>query len=321
MESMQPKSPEAHTEGAVRSAALLMLLSVVLFTGNVLLIRVLGNLAQVNAWVVVTFRFVVGLAVLFGFFYRRGGFRPLHFITNPLLIIRGIMGGVGIWIYYLTILELGPGRATFISNTYIIFGAVMAGLFLGETLSRRLVISLILSMIGLALLTGVADLQVPGRYEFLGIVGAVIAGFVVVSIRKLHERESSSTIFGAQCLYGLTISAIPTVDQITEYTTLILAVLIASGLTAAFGQLAMTRAYKDLSVAQGSILQLLVPPAVALGGVIFFNETYRGFELIGAGLILAGCLVTARTRPRLASGLPAKEIKSKCQPPPDRPLG
>ena len=83
----------------------------------------------------------------------------------------------------------------------------------------------------------------------------------------------------------------------------------------------MTRAYKDLSVAHGSILQLLMPPVIALGGVAFLNETYSGIEMFGAGLILTGCLLTAQTRPRLASGLLAKEIKSDHPPPPERSLG
>jgi drug/metabolite transporter (DMT)-like permease len=317
METTQSTSPE----NTVRKAVLLMLLSVVLFAANALLIRALGTVGNVDAWIVSIFRFLVGFGVLFGFFYRRGNFRLRHLFTNPLLILRGVLGGVGIWIYYLTIVELGPGRATFISNTYVVFGAVMAGLFLREPLSKRLVASLTLAMIGLALLTGLADLKAPGPYEILGIAGAVIAGFIVVSIRKLHQRESSSTIFGAQCLYGLAVATIPSVQQDTDYTTLILTLLIVSGMMAAFGQLAMTRAYKDLPVAQGSILQLLLPPAIAVGGFLFFNETYNGVELVGAALVLAGCLVTARTRPRLASGLPAREIKPDNRPPPDRPVG
>jgi drug/metabolite transporter (DMT)-like permease len=321
METTQSTATKAQSRDPVRMAVLLMLLSVVLFAGNALLIRALGTLGKVDAWVVATSRFLVGFAVLFGLFYRRGNFHPRHLFTNPLLIIRGILGGVGIWIYYLTLVELGPGRATFISNTYVVFGAVMAGLFLREPLSKRLVVSLTLAMIGLALLTGLANLEAPGPYEILGIIGAIIAGFIVVSIRKLHQRESSSTIFGAQCFYGLAVSTIPTVQQDTDYTTLILTLLIVSGMMAAFGQLAMTRAYKDLPVAQGSMLQLLLPPAIAVGGFLFFNETYSGVELIGAALILTACLVAARTRPRLASGLPAREIKPDHRPPPDRPVG
>jgi drug/metabolite transporter (DMT)-like permease len=177
----------------------------------------------------------------------------------------------------------------------------MAGVFLREKLNARLVLSLILSMIGLALLTGVTDLHTPGPYEILGIVGAIVAGAVIVCIRKLHQRESSSTIFGAQCLYGLLLSAGPSALHAAPLPWLIVTLLVTSGLLATFGQLAMTRAYKDLPVAQGSIMQLLLPPLIAVGGVLFFGETYSAIELVGAGLILAACLATTTVRPRLAA--------------------
>jgi drug/metabolite transporter (DMT)-like permease len=268
-----------------------------------------------------TFRFLVGFAVLFGFFYARGGFQPLHMLTNPLLILRGILGGFGVWIFYLTVIKIGAGRATFISNTYVVFGAAMAAVFLKERLTPRLLVSLVLAMVGLALLTGVTDLQAPGAYEWLGILGAIIAGAVVVSIRKLHQRENSSTIFGAQCLYGLLIAAGPTVARAAPLALGAIILLVLSGLLAAFGQLAMTRAYKDLPVGQGSVMQLLLPPTIAIGGMIFFGETYSGVEMIGAGLILFGCLLTSWSRPRLASGLPSSDTKPDHRPPPIRPVG
>lgn len=321
MTTTQP-IPAAHPAvHSIRGAVLLMLLSVLLFAGNVLLIRVLGGLGSIDSWMISTFRFLVGFAVLFGFFYSRGGFQPLHMLTNPLLILRGVLGGIGVWIFYLTVIKIGPGRATFISNTYVVFGAVMAAVFLHEKLTPRLIISLVLAMIGLALLTGIAEQRTPGTYEWLGILGAVIAATVVVSIRKLHQTENSSTIFGAQCLYGLLIATGPTVAHAAPMGLIAIALLVLSGLLAAFGQLAMTRAYKDLPVGQGSIMQLLLPPVIAVGGMVFFNETYSGVEMIGAGLILAGCLLTAWSKPRLASGLPPSDTKPDHRPPPVRPVG
>jgi drug/metabolite transporter (DMT)-like permease len=45
------------------------------------------------------------------------------------LIIRGVVGGIGVYRYYLTIVHLGAGRATFISNTYVVMGALLAVAF------------------------------------------------------------------------------------------------------------------------------------------------------------------------------------------------
>ena len=70
-----------------------------------------------------------------------------------------------------------------------------------------------------------------------------------------------------------------------------------AGLTAAIGQLAMTRAFRDLPVAEGSLIQMLVPLFVAVGGVLFFHEHFSPQELAGAALILGGMAFTVIAKP------------------------
>jgi drug/metabolite transporter (DMT)-like permease len=62
----------------------------------------------------------------------------------------------------------------------------------------------------------------------------------------------------------------------------------------------MTRAFRDLPVAEGSLLQMLVPLGIAVGSVIFFGERFAMHEMIGAVLILAGTTFTALRREGLA---------------------
>jgi drug/metabolite transporter (DMT)-like permease len=58
----------------------------------------------------------------------------------------------------------------------------------------------------------------------------------------------------------------------------------------------MTQAYRDLSVAEGSLLLMLVPLGIALGGVIFFHEHFTLPELLGGALILGGTAAPALGR-------------------------
>ena len=46
-------------------------------------------------------------------------------------------------------------------------------------------------------------------------------------------------------------------------------------------------------MAEGSLLQMLVPLGIALGGAVFFQEHFTALELCGGALILAGTAVTA----------------------------
>jgi drug/metabolite transporter (DMT)-like permease len=212
-------------------------------------------------------------------------------------MVRGIVGGIGVYLYYVTIVHLGAGRATFISNTYVVMGALLAVVVLREPLSRALIVGSVVSLFGLALLTGmIASRPSVGLYDGLAMVGALASAVVIVTIRQLHRTEHTATIFGAQCFYGLLFCLVPTAARFAMPPVAAWALLVASALCAGAGQLTMTRAYRDLTVARGSLLQMLVPLGIAGGGALFFDERFQTHELVGAALILGGTLVTMTRR-------------------------
>lgn len=273
-----------------------MLLSAAAFTANVLLVRALNDLHFANIWLVSCARFVVGLAVV-AVVYRRE-WQPAHLWRNPRLIERGLLGGIGVYLTYLCVVKLGAGRATFINNTYVIWGALLAAWLLREKLQRALLVGGVCALTGLALLTNVLGSgSSPGLYDGLAVLSALVSAWVVVTIRQLHATEHSSTIFAAQCVFGLALCGIPALLQLQPISGLGLTVTAVASVTAAIGQLAMTRAFRDLSVAEGSLLQMLVPVGIAVGGVVFFQEHFLVHELIGAALILGGTAFTALRQP------------------------
>lgn len=285
---------------AHRRALALMLLSAASFTANVLLVRALDNLHFANIWLVSCARFIVGLGVV-AVVYRRE-WQPLNLVRNPRLIERGLLGGVGVYLTYLCVVKLGAGRATFINNTYVIWGALLAAWVLREKLRPSLLVGGVGALTGLALLTNVlGGGSAPGLYDGLAVLSALVSAWVVVTIRQLHASEHSSTIFAAQCLYGLLICGIPALLQLQPISGLGLAVTAIASVTAAVGQLAMTRAFRDLSVAEGSLLQMLVPVGIAVGGVVFFHERFTMHELVGAALILGGTTFIALRQPTRAN--------------------
>jgi drug/metabolite transporter (DMT)-like permease len=284
---------------AHQRALALMLLSAAAFTANVLLVRALNDLHFANIWLVSSARFVVGLGVV-AVVYRRE-WQPLNLVRNPRLIERGLLGGFGVYLTYLCVVKLGAGRATFINNTYVIWGALLAAWVLREKLQPALLVGGVLALTGLSLLTNVfATGSAPGLYDWLAVLSALVSAWVVVTIRQLHATEHSSTIFAAQCVYGLLLCGLPALLQLQPISGLGLAVTAIASVTAAVGQLAMTRAFRDLSVAEGSLLQMLVPLGIATGGALFFHERFSPHELAGAALILGGTGLTALRRPARA---------------------
>jgi drug/metabolite transporter (DMT)-like permease len=274
-----------------RRAVWLMLLSAAAFTANVLLVRALGEFGEVNVWLMACSRGLVGLAMICAVYWRE--FQPTHLWLRRKVIERGVAGGIGIYVTYLTVVKLGAGRAVFISNTYVIWGALLAAWMLKERLRPAVVIGGVAGLIGIGLLTNVfsADAQ-PGIYDLLAVIGALISAWVVVTIRQLHATEHTSTIFAAQCAYALVICGVPAVVTFEPLSPGAWGVMLLIGLTAGVGQLAMTRAFRDMPVAEGSLIQMLVPLGTALGGMVFFREHFTMLEMIGAALILGGTTYT-----------------------------
>jgi len=281
-----------------RTSLLLMLGSTACFITNVLLIRALAGVENVSLWVVTSARFAVGLVIVCTLYRRE--FQPSHLFTNRKLIERGLLGGLCTLGFYYTVTTLGAGRATFINNTYVIWGGLFAVWMLREHLRPALLGGAISTLLGLALLTNpFAAGSRTGWDDLIAFLNALGAAWIVVTIRQLHAREHSSTIFAAQCVFGLLICAGPAIADFAAITPTAWLILAVASISASAGQLLMTQAFRDLSVAEGSLMQMLVPLGIATGGVVFFGEHFTAPELLGGALILAGAAASSLPSQRL----------------------
>lgn len=302
-----PHAPDA--AHAIARGRALMLFSVACFVANSLLVRVLGTTFATNTWLITIVRFVAGFALVTALAYTgypggRISFRSL--VRNPLLVARGVIGGASVLTYYLAITKGEVGRVTFITATYIPLAALFAWIFLREQMHTRLVVAMAFGVAGIALLTGLTLTGwslAPG--DLLALLTAMLSGVAVVLIRKLHQSETTSSIFVAQCVWGFVFAIGPAAHTWVMPASGAVALLILAAATAASGQLAVTSGFRMLPVAEGSLFQMLLPVGIAIGGVLFFNEHFTVSELAGSALIFGSCLVAVKERPRLAFGLPA----------------
>jgi len=274
---------------------LLMLVSTACFTTNVLLIRALGQLPGISIWTLAAVRFGVGLLVVSALFPRD---LALSRIFRPgRLASRGLVGALGTCAFYLTIEHLGVGRATFISNSYVVLAALLAVPVLGETLRPTVLLGAVGALAGLALLTDAFGSGAQfGRYESVALLAAGAAAYVVVTIRQLHANTHTAAIFASQCIYGLLVCAGPAIVGFSRPVPLAAAGMLVAAIAATAGQLLMTRAFRDITVARGTLLQMLVPLGVAAGGLVFFQEHFLWSEAVGAALIVTGTCVSALRR-------------------------
>ncbi len=274
-----------------RWGAICMLLSIVFFSINALTLKYLSQ-SSISPWIALLFRAVVGMifvATMFGFSGQVSFRRAL---TDRMLAYRGLMGVLGTIAYYLTIPTLGPGKATLISNTYVVLAALLAVWFLKEAFSAGKLVGNVLALLGLTLLIATpAQLILFGWAEALAVFGAFMAAGTVIVIRKLTLTESTGMIYSSQCVYvllgSLPLATYELIRKPIDNSSIL--ILILAGFSATLGQLAMTAGFRHLTVAVGGAYQICVPIVIAIGGVTLFGEVFTSGQVIGAVLILIGC--------------------------------
>jgi drug/metabolite transporter (DMT)-like permease len=266
--------------------------SALLFSAMALLIRCVDG---VSFFTTSLFRFMIGLAIL----TTLALFRQirLEFHNRLLLFLRGLFGGIGVILFYMAIVKIGIAKGTVISNTFPVFATLGGVVFLKDRVRPLVWLSLIVSLIGLALLTrpswagGFSGDNDP--WVIWAFVGAVFGGAAIVCVKRLRETDSSTSIFLSQSLIGFWIVIVPAGLNVSRIALGTIWILVGIGVLAAAAQLLMTWSFAHVPISTGSLLSLLTPVCNVILGVLLFKETLTIGEGIGSALILLACAAVA----------------------------
>ncbi|MEM7396020.1 MAG: DMT family transporter, partial [Verrucomicrobiota bacterium] len=228
--------------------------------------------SHLDAWVMALTRFGIGIALIGT--AAMGRKIALNFVRSRMLFLRGLLGGVGVVLYYISIIHIGLAKGTVIIYSYPIFAAIGGALFLGERLDPRRFGLIGLAFVGLYLTAmGRWSLDVGfALYEWLALLGAFLAGIVVCLIKKLHDTESTQSIFTAQCVVGFWVVLMPAQFSAGAIGVGGAIIIVAAGLLAAAGQLMMTYGFKYVEASTGALLGMLTPVLNVVAGLLLFGE-------------------------------------------------
>ncbi len=256
----------------------------------------IAYLRDVSSFTSALFRFGTGIIVILaGLLF---GIGTLRFNNKSLLCIRGILGGTAITLFFLTLTKIGLGRATLIFHLYPAFAAITAIFFLKERLTGKKIISFILAFMGIYVLSKAKGIPTDNLllWDILALTGALVSGFAINTIRKLHETDSTNTIFFAQCIGGVLIVSLPGIRGIHDPGIYEIVMLLCIGISATIGQLFMTQGFKFLSVATGSQLHMTIPFFSMIAGVLLFNEPFGRHQVLAFILITSSCVILVAKR-------------------------
>ncbi len=253
-----------------------------------LMVVQLGFLQQSSTATSVLSRFGIGLfVVIIGV---QMGHWKITVINRPLLLFRGIAGGASMILSFIALKHIGIGRSTMIIHTYPIFASIGAVIFLGESISKAKIFSAVIALIGVYIL--ISEKMSGGEtiiWDLVALSAAIVSALAIVSVRKLHETDTTISIFAAQCIVGVVIGFFPGVTGYATIPAVEIGILISVGACATIGQLFMTTGFKHLSASTGSLLGMMVPVVNAIMGALIFKES------IGVRGIIALCCIVIAT--------------------------
>ena len=245
---------------------------------------------SINTSIVTAARFVIGILVIGSL----GLLRVIEIkpVNRLWLIGRGLFGAASVYLMYFGIVKLGLGMGTILSYTYPVFAALLAPFIIREKLHLDVFAAVAVSFVGIWLVVnplgggagGHAGGFPVGVTQLLALLGGVLSAVAVVAIRKLQQTDSPYVIYLAQCVFGILVIGYPTATSSFGFALPLWLILAGIGILATLAQLLMTRAYRDVPAAEGSLLAFLVPVINSVLGVIVFGERLQPTTMVGGDL-------------------------------------
>lgn len=219
----------------------------------------------------------------------------LHTQNRPLLLLRGVLGGVAVLLYFTAIQLAGAGVGTLLNYTYPVWANVFGVFFLRQRPVRGFWALLVLALVGVFLVID-PTFGAPSLGEAAGLLSAMIAGGAVLCIKKLRETDDSLVIIWSFSVIGLLFSApLAAYFELSGHShtpwtnTSGWGLVLGAGLFSFLGHVYFTGGYKHTSLQLGSVLALTVPIVAVLSGWLILDEPLAPGFVVGGALIVLAC--------------------------------
>lgn len=141
--------------------------------------------------------FFGSLILLVATFWKKE-MRIIPLKSLSLIIFCGFIFGLDLLFWHQSILFIGPGLATIISNFQVFFLAAIGIMFFGEKIRLRFLFSIPVAILGLFMMIGLDWQNLSVDYKagiYLGLLTAICYAGFILSLRKIQGHDSRSSFF------------------------------------------------------------------------------------------------------------------------------
>jgi drug/metabolite transporter (DMT)-like permease len=220
--------------------------------------------------------------------------------NHRLLIVRGLVGFLGLYAFYFSVVHMRLADATVIQNTNPIFSALLAAWLLREGLRAPELIAMAVSLGGVVLIARPSFLfdesvAVAPALVLVSLAGAVCSAFAYVLVRKLRGTEVPLVIVFYFALVSV-VSAVPIalLHGLIWPTPAEWALLLGVGLTTQLGQVYLTKGlHLERAGLATTVSYLQIVFAIGWGW-LFFAERPDLATWAGAALVIGSAVALLR---------------------------
>ena len=225
----------------------------------------------------------------------------------PWLIVLGLTGVTLLYLFqFLGIHFTNAPTASVLINTNVIFIAILSGLFLHETMTRKRVAGIVLSFIGVFVIMFSDISKQALTFDNLFFIGGILMllsalcwalySFVGKRLLKTYDEFVITTYaFGFGTLFYIPFVVLH-LGPVLQQTSLNgwLAVLYLALTCSIFGYLGWYYALKHIDASKAAVFLNFIPLFTILMS-FFLGTSLTWFFLLGAALIIYGVYLTQRT--------------------------
>ena len=239
---------------------------------------------SIDNYTIVFFRNVVGLILFLPFIFRQG----MGFVKTEKLWMhtwRSVVGLAAMYGFFYAIAHLKLSNAMVFTYSSPIFIPLIAWLFLKERITTAMLCAAALGFIGVFCVAK-PDQGLLNWISLIGIASSLLASMAFVTVRALTQTEPPERIVFYFCMIGSLLSVIPMFRVWRPYHLQELLFLIGAGILANISQIFMSHAYRLAPAGQIAPVNYMAIIFAGIWGFLLWNEVPDLYSVIGFGFIL-----------------------------------
>ncbi|WP_315838666.1 DMT family transporter [Bradyrhizobium prioriisuperbiae] len=266
-----------------------------------LLMLVAGREAarELSVFQITELRSLIGFCMFYPLVRAHGGFRAMATMRLPQHLGRNAVHYGAQYLWFLALTLIPVAQVVSIESTMPIWTAILAALFLGERITVRKSLAIVLGVIGVVIIVrpGVGESNVG---QLIMLIAAVGFGISIVLMKSLTRTDPVVVIIFWMLVIQSAIGFGPALYTWTWPSAHVWPWVVVVAFCGTFSHYCMTNAMRYADATIVVPMDFLRVPLSAAVGWLVYAERLDLYTIIGAAIILAGNMLN------LTSGTPAR---------------